>query len=46
VKHAIELGKPVVLLNMGPTRADGLRGVEKIEIPTGQIIREVVRGVL
>ena len=46
VKHALELKKPVLLLNVGPTRADGLPGVEKIEIASGAILRDVVRLVL
>ncbi len=46
VKHALELKKPVLMINVGPTRADGLPGVEKINIPTGAIIRDVARGVL
>ena len=46
VKHALELKKPVLLLNVGPTRADGLLGVEKIEIASGAILRDVVRLVL
>jgi hypothetical protein len=28
VKHALELGKSVLLLNVGPTRADGLVGID------------------
>jgi NAD-dependent deacetylase sirtuin 4 len=40
----------VLLLNVGPTRADPLigtaGGIEKLEIPAGAIIRDVVRGVL
>ncbi|PCH36333.1 DHS-like NAD/FAD-binding domain-containing protein [Wolfiporia cocos MD-104 SS10] len=46
LKHALQLGKPVLLLNVGPTRADGLPEVEKIEIPSGSIMREVVKAVL
>ncbi|TRM57923.1 DHS-like NAD/FAD-binding domain-containing protein, partial [Schizophyllum amplum] len=46
VKHALEHKKPVLLLNVGPTRADGLPGVEKIEIASGAILRDVVRLVL
>lgn len=45
-QHAIKLGKPVLLLNVGPTRVDGLRGVEKIEISTSHVMRGVVRAVL
>ncbi|OBZ73820.1 NAD-dependent protein deacetylase SIR4, partial [Grifola frondosa] len=46
LKHALELHKPVLLLNVGPTRADGLPGVEKLEIPSGLIMREVAKEVL
>ncbi|EIM86806.1 DHS-like NAD/FAD-binding domain-containing protein [Stereum hirsutum FP-91666 SS1] len=46
LKHAMELKKPVLLLNVGPTRADSIPGIDKIEIPSGQILREVVRNVL
>ncbi|KAH0836736.1 DHS-like NAD/FAD-binding domain-containing protein [Lanmaoa asiatica] len=46
VKHALELGKPVLLLNVGPTRADGLSGIDKIEIETSRVMRDTVRAVL
>ncbi len=46
VKHAIERRKPVMLLNVGPTRADQLLGVETIEIPAGAVMRDVVKAVL
>ncbi|EKM50661.1 uncharacterized protein PHACADRAFT_213556 [Phanerochaete carnosa HHB-10118-sp] len=46
VKHALELKKPVLLLNVGPTRADPLSGVEKIELPSGTVLRDAVRTVL
>ncbi len=46
VKHAIERRKPVMLLNVGPTRADQLLGVETIEIPAGTVMRDVVKAVL
>ncbi|TFY81367.1 hypothetical protein EWM64_g2642 [Hericium alpestre] len=45
LKHALELKKPVMYLNVGPTRADGIPGVEKIEIPSGQVMRDVVEAV-
>ncbi|TFK78715.1 hypothetical protein K466DRAFT_606722, partial [Polyporus arcularius HHB13444] len=44
VKHAIEKRKPVMLLNVGPTRQ--LLGVETIEIPAGTVMRDVVKAVL
>lgn len=46
VKRALELRKPVMLLNVGPTRADGLPGVEKLEISSSLVLRDVVRAVL
>ncbi|KAH9951208.1 DHS-like NAD/FAD-binding domain-containing protein [Amylocystis lapponica] len=46
LKHALELKKPVLLLNLGPTRADGLPGIDKIELASGTIMRDVVRAVL
>ncbi|KAL0953867.1 hypothetical protein HGRIS_005041 [Hohenbuehelia grisea] len=46
VKHAIELQKPVLHLNIGPSRADGLPGVQKVDIASGDIIRQVTRAVL
>ena len=46
VKHAIEKHKPIMLLNVGPTRADALAGIDAIEIEAGTIIRDVVKQVL
>jgi len=46
LKHAVELHKPVLLLNVGPSRADGHPGVEKIDIASGMIMKEVVKAVL
>ena len=46
LRHALELRKPVLLLNLGPTRADGLQGVEKIEVSSGAVMRDVVKAVL
>ncbi|EIW79427.1 DHS-like NAD/FAD-binding domain-containing protein [Coniophora puteana RWD-64-598 SS2] len=46
VKRALELRKPVLMLNVGPTRADDLPGVEKIEIASGLVMRDVVKNVL
>lgn len=36
----------MLLLNVGPTRADQVPQVEKIEIPSGAALRDVVRAVL
>ncbi|TFY63772.1 hypothetical protein EVJ58_g3070 [Rhodofomes roseus] len=46
LKHAMDLHKPVLLLNLGPTRADGLQGLEKIDIASGVVMRDVVKAVL
>ncbi|KAI5995551.1 DHS-like NAD/FAD-binding domain-containing protein [Pisolithus albus] len=46
VQRAVKLGKPVLLLNVGPTRGDGLPGVEKIEIPAANVMWDVVRTIL
>lgn len=46
LKRALELNKPVLILNLGPTRADDQPKVEKIEIASGKIIREVARNIL
>lgn len=46
LKHALTHRKPVLMLNVGPTRADGLPGLEKIEVASGQVLREVVQTIL
>ncbi|KAG6888850.1 hypothetical protein C0992_007346 [Termitomyces sp. T32_za158] len=46
LKHALELKKPVMLLNVGPTRADGIAGVIKIDMESGNVMRDVARTVL
>lgn len=46
LKHAVELKKPVLLLNVGPSRADGLPGVEKIDMASGSIMTEVAKTVM
>jgi NAD-dependent deacetylase sirtuin 4 len=46
LKHAVELKKPVMLLNVGPTRADGMPSVEKIDIPSGAVMRDVVKAIV
>jgi NADH:ubiquinone oxidoreductase subunit 2 (subunit N) len=46
VRYALELKKPVMLLNVGPSRADALSGVEKIDMPSGSVMREVARAVM
>jgi hypothetical protein len=46
VKRALDAHKPVLLVNIGPTRVDDLPGIQKVEIPTGKIIRQVARAVM
>ncbi|KAF9454292.1 DHS-like NAD/FAD-binding domain-containing protein [Macrolepiota fuliginosa MF-IS2] len=46
LKHALDTHKPVMLLNIGPTRADNITGVQKIEYPTGSVLHDVTRNVL
>ncbi|KDQ61515.1 hypothetical protein JAAARDRAFT_30963 [Jaapia argillacea MUCL 33604] len=46
LKHALELKKPVLYLNLGPTRADGITEVEKIELSSSLLLRDVVRALL
>ena len=46
LKRALELHKPVLFLNVGPTRADGLPGVDKLEVPTSVVMTDVVHAVV
>lgn len=46
LRHAIDSQKPVMLLNVGPTRADTVSGVQKIDYPSGLVLRDVARLVL
>ncbi|KAF5350219.1 hypothetical protein D9758_007780 [Tetrapyrgos nigripes] len=46
LKHTLELQKPVLMVNIGPSRSDGLEKVEKLDIASRSIIRQVVRNVL
>jgi len=46
LKHALDSSKPVLMINVGPSRADGVKGVEKMEVSSGTIIRDVVRSAL
>ncbi|CAE6534613.1 unnamed protein product [Rhizoctonia solani] len=43
LKHAIELNKPVMLLNLGPTRAHGVPQVEIIEAGSRDVLRGATR---
>ena len=38
--------QPVLLLNIGSTLADGIPGLEKAEVQSGDIIPDVVRAVV
>lgn len=42
IKHAVEQNKPVLMISLGPSRADTLPGVEKIEMPSGVVLEEVL----
>lgn len=42
IKQAVDAKKPVMILSVGPTRADGLPGVDKIEMRAGPILEEVL----
>ncbi|KAJ3538941.1 hypothetical protein NMY22_g4955 [Coprinellus aureogranulatus] len=44
IKHALELKKPVVVLNTGPTRADTLPNIEKIDMASGAVLVDVASG--
>jgi NAD-dependent deacetylase sirtuin 4 len=46
LKRALELRKPVLYLNLGPTRADGLPGVDKLEIAMSTVMTDVVDAVV
>ncbi|KAI0285837.1 DHS-like NAD/FAD-binding domain-containing protein [Russula aff. rugulosa BPL654] len=46
LKFALRWRKPVLYLNVGPTRADGLPGVDKLEIPTSAVMTDVVQAVV
>lgn len=43
IKQALEAQKPVLLLSIGPSRADGLPGVEKIEMKAGTVLEGVLQ---
>ncbi|KXN87442.1 NAD-dependent protein deacetylase SIR4 [Leucoagaricus sp. SymC.cos] len=46
LRHALDTHKPVMLLNVGPTRADNIPGVQKIDYPTGSVLGDIVKRVL
>ncbi|KAH7108128.1 DHS-like NAD/FAD-binding domain-containing protein [Auriculariales sp. MPI-PUGE-AT-0066] len=43
VKHALELSRPILLLTLGPTRADVHELIEKLEVPSGPVIHQAAR---
>ncbi|CEL56353.1 NAD-dependent protein deacetylase SIR4 OS=Batrachochytrium dendrobatidis (strain JAM81 / FGSC 10211) GN=BATDEDRAFT_20316 PE=3 SV=1 [Rhizoctonia solani AG-1 IB] len=43
LKHAVELNKPAMLLNLGPTRAHGVPEVEIIEAASSDVLRAATR---
>ncbi|KAB5588563.1 NAD-dependent protein deacetylase SIR4 [Ceratobasidium theobromae] len=43
LKHALEMGKPVMMLNLGPTRAHDVPGVDIIEAGCSQVLRGAAR---
>lgn len=44
LRHALELRKPILMLNVGPTRADTISPpIEKIEIASGLVMRDIVK---
>lgn len=42
IKQALEAQKPVLMLSIGPSRADNLPGVEKIEMKAGTVLEGVL----
>lgn len=39
IKMAHEQKKPVLMISLGPSRADSLPGIEKMERPAGPVLR-------
>jgi hypothetical protein len=42
IKQAVEASKPVLMISLGPSRADKLHGVEKIEMKAGTVLKGVL----
>lgn len=42
IKQALEASKPVLMISLGPSRADKLPGVQKIEMKAGNVLRGVL----
>ncbi|GMH92554.1 hypothetical protein TrST_g7257 [Triparma strigata] len=45
VKEMVKMGKRILVVNVGETRADGLEGVEKMEVDVGQVFGKLVEEV-
>jgi NAD-dependent deacetylase sirtuin 4 len=39
VKQAVEHSKPVLMISTGPSRADGMKGLEKMDREAGTVLR-------
>lgn len=46
IKQAVEAQKPVLMVSLGPSRADALSGVEKIEMTSGPVLEQVLNRVI
>jgi len=44
--HALDSQKPVLLLNVGPTRADTIPDVQKVDFPSGSVLCQAAKLVL
>jgi hypothetical protein len=42
IKAAVEKDKPVLMISTGPSRADGLKGVEKMDRIAGPVLRALL----
>ena len=38
--------KPIMLLNIGPTRVDGIQEIQKLNIASGVVLREVTKEIM
>ena len=46
VKQAVEHAKPILMISTGPSRADGMKGLEKMDREAGPILREYLNELL
>lgn len=46
IKAAREAKKPVLMITQGPTRADDVPGVEKMDVKAGPIVRATLESIL